>query len=99
MGPLRLTLLRNHVRPDDYLVMSEDKPVGRIYKRAVPRLEWLCTISGGRYAEWSALQLAGRTDSFEQAKRELTDNWRKVLAARLSKVAAQSGSGDPRTTR
>ena len=85
MSPVRLTLLRNHVRPDDYLVMSGDKPVGRIYKRAVPRLEWLWTISGGCYPD---LQLAGRTNSFEQAKRELTDNWRKVLAARLSKVAA-----------
>jgi hypothetical protein len=65
MSPVRLTLLRNHVRPDDYLVMSGDKPIGRIYKRAVPRLEWLWTISGGRYAEWADLQLAGRTDSFE----------------------------------
>ena len=60
--------------------------VGRIYKRpaAYRGLEWLWAINRP-YAEWSDLQLAGRTASLEQAKCELTENWKKVLSAELLK--------------
>jgi hypothetical protein len=81
-----LRLLPNRTRPDDYLVMSGDVRVGRIYKRpaAYRGLEWRWAINRP-YAEWLDLQLAGRTASLEQAKSELTENWNKVLSAELTK--------------
>jgi hypothetical protein len=74
-----LRLLPNHVRLDDYLVMRGDQRVGRIYKQPAPypTLEWVWTISG--YLELPALQLSGRTGSLEQAKSELTENWKRVI--------------------
>jgi hypothetical protein len=81
-----LRLLPNRNRPDDYLVMSGDVRVGHIYKRpaAYRELEWLWAINRP-YAEWLDLQLAGQTASLEQAKSELTENWKKVLSAELTK--------------
>jgi hypothetical protein len=75
-----LTLLPNHTRPDDYLVMSGDERVGRIYKRDVRRLEWLWAIFRARYAELPDLQLAGRTGSLEKARSELTESWKSIQA-------------------
>ena len=80
----RLRLVPHHVRSDDYLVMSGDEQVGRIYKRVAPEVEWLWAISLARYADWADLQLAGRTSSCEKAKRELRNNWTRVRAAGLS---------------
>jgi hypothetical protein len=81
-----LRLLPNRTRRDDYLIMSGDVRVGRIYKRpaAYRGLEWLWAINRP-YAERLALQLAGQTASLEQAKCELTENWEKVMSAELTK--------------
>jgi hypothetical protein len=85
MKAARLRLLPNHVRPDDYLVVSGDERVGRIYRRGVHSLEWLWAIHRAGYAEWLDLKLAGRTPSLEQATSELTENWKKVAGAGLRK--------------
>jgi hypothetical protein len=87
MKSARLRLLSNHVRPDDYLVVSGNERVGHIYKRepGVRSQEWLWAIHRARYAEWLDCRLAGRTASLEQATSELTKNWKKVEAVELGK--------------
>jgi hypothetical protein len=77
MKAARLMLVPHHVQPDDYLVMRGGERMGRIYKQAGPRFEWLWAILNPSYPERADLQLAGRSGSLDQARRELMGNLAK----------------------
>jgi hypothetical protein len=72
----------------DYVVMSGDFVVGRIYEDRHVRkeLRWFWAINGVR-AGSSVMQKDGRTPTIEEAKAHLADNWRRWLAwAKLHEI-------------
>jgi hypothetical protein len=91
-----LTLLLKQVGPQDYIVMSGEEGVGRIYKKSVGKLKWVWGIFRACYTELPGLRLAGTTE----AESQLAKNWTRVEAAGLQKRSpAKSGqeAGETRT--
>ena len=73
---------------NDFEVSSGDFPVGRLYEESeAPRqLRWYWTINGVR-AGRSIMRTDGRAATLDEAKVQLTENWRKWLAwARLTEI-------------
>ena len=72
----------------DYFLTGEMATVGRLYEESeAPRqLRWYWTINGVR-AGRSIMRTDGRAATLDEAKVQLTENWRKWLAwARLTEI-------------
>jgi hypothetical protein len=73
----------------NYLAMSGNLCVGRVYKRQFVRTsQWLWAINGVQRTLPNVMRLAGVTGSFEEAQAELKENWPKWLAwAKLQEIS------------
>ena len=84
-------------RKTDHLVMNGQLEVGRIYKRDTPDksdTQWLWAINGVPRAAPGVMRVAGIAASFEQAKAELQENWKKWLAwANLQEIGLEEIGG------
>jgi hypothetical protein len=70
-------------RQTDYLVISGELHVSRIYKRDSAdgaNSQWLWAINGVQRAAPDVMCLAGIAAALDEAKAELQENWEKWLA-------------------
>jgi hypothetical protein len=74
---MALTLRRTRIEPQDWDVLDDGKPVGRIYERHAPGnpdLAWFWSITA--YVEPRAgLRISGMTEKFDAANAAFRATW------------------------
>ena len=88
-GKLALTLHKSEGDRDDYDVMSECMPIGRIYRRKLgpDAPSWLWSITGVKDGPAGMIN-TGTAHTLQQATEELEANWRRWV--RWAGLAEQS---------